>query len=99
MPPLFGSYRADLFKADKVSELATPLIRALSPHVDIWLAETISLIAEPLALKVLLPEDGKPFWISFTLEDEVPGCEPALRPASGWPMLLLRWLRSGSMPS
>ncbi|WP_351089863.1 homocysteine S-methyltransferase family protein, partial [Shewanella sp. S1-49-MNA-CIBAN-0167] len=30
LPPLFGSYRADLFDADKVSELATPLIRAMS---------------------------------------------------------------------
>ena len=79
LPPLFGSYRADLFNANKVSELAVPLIRALTPHVDIWLAETMSLIAEPLALKALLPEDGKLFWVSFTLEDEAPGHEPALR--------------------
>ena len=79
LPPLFGSYRADLFEADRVSELATPLIRGLSPHVDIWLAETMSLIAEPLALKALLPGDGKPFWVSFTLEDEAPGIEPRLR--------------------
>ncbi|PKQ74771.1 homocysteine S-methyltransferase family protein [Aeromonas sobria] len=79
LPPLFGSYRADLFEVDRVSELAMPLIRALSPHVDIWLAETMSLIAEPLALKALLPEDGKLFWVSFTLEDEAPGNEPLLR--------------------
>ncbi|MNP39203.1 homocysteine methyltransferase [compost metagenome] len=79
MPPLFGSYRADLFEADRVSELAAPLIRALAPQVDIWLAETMSLIAEPLALKALLPADGKPFWVSFTLEDETPGREPLLR--------------------
>ncbi|MDM5057515.1 homocysteine S-methyltransferase family protein [Aeromonas rivipollensis] len=79
LPPLFGSYRADLFEADRVRELATPLIRGLSPHVDIWLAETMSLIAEPLALKALLPGDGKPFWVSFTLEDEAPGSEPTLR--------------------
>ncbi|MFM5093618.1 homocysteine S-methyltransferase family protein [Aeromonas rivipollensis] len=79
LPPLFGSYRADLFEADRVSELATPLIRGLSPHVNIWLAETMSLIAEPLALKALLPGDGKLFWVSFTLEDEAPGSEPTLR--------------------
>jgi len=79
LPPLFGSYRADLFDASRVSELATPLIRALSPYVDIWLAETMSLVAEPLALKALLPDDGKPFWVSFTLEDEAPGNEPTLR--------------------
>ncbi|MFM5734677.1 homocysteine S-methyltransferase family protein [Aeromonas hydrophila] len=79
LPPLFGSYRADLFDAGRVSELATPLIRALSPHVELWLAETMSLIAEPLAIRALLPEDGKPFWVSFTLEDEAPGSEPTLR--------------------
>ena len=39
----------------------------------------MSLIAEPLALKALLPGDGKPFWVSFTLEDEAPGSEPTLR--------------------
>ncbi|QSE73985.1 homocysteine S-methyltransferase family protein [Aeromonas media] len=79
LPPLFGSYRADLFEADRVNELATPLIRGLAPRVDLWLAETMSLVAEPLALKALLPEDGKPFWVSFTLEDEAPGSEPTLR--------------------
>jgi S-methylmethionine-dependent homocysteine/selenocysteine methylase len=79
LPPLFGSYRADLFDADKVSELATPLIRAMSPNVDLWLVETVSLIAEPLAIKRLLPNDGKPFWVAFTLEDEIVTNEPRLR--------------------
>ena len=79
LPPLFGSYRPDLFEPARVSELAGPLIRGLAPHVDIWLAETMSLIAEPLALRALLPRDGKPFWVSFTLEDETPGKEPTLR--------------------
>ncbi|UBO75414.1 homocysteine S-methyltransferase family protein [Aeromonas rivuli] len=79
LPPLFGSYRPDLFEPARVHELAGPLICGLAPHVDIWLAETMSLIAEPLALKALLPEDGKPFWVSFTLEDETPGSEPTLR--------------------
>ncbi|WP_137227178.1 homocysteine S-methyltransferase family protein [Shewanella sp. MEBiC00475] len=79
LPPLFGSYRADLFNAEKVSELATPLIRAMAPNVDLWLAETMSLIAEPLAIKALLPQDDKPFWVAFTLEDETTAGEPKLR--------------------
>lgn len=95
LPPLFGSYRADLFEADRVSELATPLIRGLSPHVDIWLAETMSLIAEPLALKALLPEDGKPFWVSFTLEDEAPGSEPTLRSGERVADAIDSWCRPG----
>ncbi len=56
-----------------------PAYSGALPHVDLWLAETMSLIAEPLALKALLPGDGKPFWVSFTLEDEAPGSEPTLR--------------------
>jgi S-methylmethionine-dependent homocysteine/selenocysteine methylase len=79
LPPLFGSYRADLFDAEKVSELATPLIRAMAPNVDLWLVETVSLIAEPIAIKALLPHDGKPFWVAFTLEDEIVTNEPRLR--------------------
>lgn len=84
LPPLFGSYRADLYRPEQVAALATPLVRALAPHVDIWLAETMSLIAEPLAYRALLPDDGKPLWVSFTLEDELPGSEPRLR--SGEPV-------------
>lgn len=84
LPPLFGSYRADLYQPERVRELATPLIAALSPSVDIWLTETMSLIAEPLAYRALLPDDGKPFWVSFTLEDEHPHAEPRLR--SGEPV-------------
>ena len=36
--------------------------------------------------------DGKPFWVSFTLEDEAPGSEPTLRSGEReWPMRLPRW--------
>ena len=72
IPPLFGSYRADLFDAEHVEEIATPLINGLAPHVDFWLAETQSLIAEAVAIRELLntiDADNKPLWVSFTLED------------------------------
>ncbi|MZI91893.1 homocysteine S-methyltransferase [Vibrio sp. CAIM 722] len=82
LPPLFGSYRADLFDAEHVEEIATPIIEGLAPHVDLWLNETQSLIAEPTAIKSLLKKLGhadKPFWVSFTLEDELVAEVPALR--------------------
>ncbi|MFC0821396.1 homocysteine S-methyltransferase family protein [Moraxella marmotae] len=78
LPPLFGSYRPDLFQADKVAEVATPLIAGLSPYVDLWLCETQSAIIEPQSIKPLLPDD-RPFWVSFTLQDDKPTTEPALR--------------------
>lgn len=79
IPPLFGSYRPDLFDAERAADIALPLIRGLAPFADIWLAETQSSIAEPATIRTLLPADGKPFWVSFTLEDEQPHNEPVLR--------------------
>ncbi|MDP9665987.1 UNVERIFIED_ORG: S-methylmethionine-dependent homocysteine/selenocysteine methylase [Pseudomonas cremoricolorata] len=80
LPPLFGSYRPDLFQPERVEEVLRPLLEGLAPHVDLWLAETQSAIAEVRAIRAHLPEDGRPFWVSFTLQDEGQyGAAPALR--------------------
>ncbi|WP_455920874.1 homocysteine S-methyltransferase family protein [Pseudomonas putida] len=84
LPPLFGSYRPDLFQPQRVEELLQPLVRGLAPHVDLWLAETQSCIAEARAIRAGLPADGKPFWLSFTLKDEDTDEVPRLR--SGEPV-------------
>ncbi|MDR7015140.1 homocysteine S-methyltransferase family protein [Acinetobacter sp. 3657] len=79
LPPLFGSYRADLFKQDEAKRLATPIIETLSPHIDFWLAETQSCIAEVETVHALLPKDDREFWVSFTLQDEIQQQKPLLR--------------------
>ncbi|SJL84115.1 homocysteine S-methyltransferase family protein [Vibrio palustris] len=82
LPPLFGSYRADLFQAEHVETIATPLIEGLAPYIDVWLNETQSLIAEPKAINSLLKKLGysdKPLWVAFTLEDEAETDIPRLR--------------------
>jgi len=84
LPPLFGSYRPDLFEASRASELLTPLIQGLAPHVDLWLAETQSSTVEARAIHAGLPKDGKAFWLSFTLKDEDTDEVPRLR--SGEPV-------------
>ncbi len=84
LPPLFGSYRPDLFEPARVDELLQPLIRGLAPHVDLWLAETQSSLAEVRAIAAGLPGDGKPLWLSFTLKDEDVDETPRLR--SGEPV-------------
>lgn len=78
IPPLFGSYRADLIEPARAKEIAEPLIRGLAPYVDFWLCETQSAICEPQYIKPLLPDD-RPLWVSFTLQDEEPTSEPCLR--------------------
>lgn len=79
LPPMFGSYRADLIEKDRFAEIAQPIIDGLSPHVDIWLCETQSAIIEPVSVKPLLPKDNRPLWVSFTLTDDEPTPEPQLR--------------------
>jgi S-methylmethionine-dependent homocysteine/selenocysteine methylase len=84
LPPLFGSYRPDLFEASRVNQVLAPLVAGLAPHVDLWLAETQSATAEARAIRAGLPADGKPFWLSFTLQDEDTDEVPRLR--SGEPV-------------
>ncbi|CAG9001162.1 MAG: Homocysteine S-methyltransferase [Candidatus Celerinatantimonas neptuna] len=79
LPPLFGSYRPDLFDATHVKQIAQPLIDNLSDFVDLWLLETQSMIAETEAVLALLPNDQKPRWTSFTLDDNHPSEQPHLR--------------------
>ncbi len=78
LPPLFGSYRPDLFRPERVEEIARPIIDGLAPYVDLWLCETQSSIIEPQTVKPLLP-DNRPFWVSFTLKDDEPTPTPQLR--------------------
>ncbi|NER65990.1 homocysteine S-methyltransferase family protein [Pseudomonas sp. MAFF212427] len=84
LPPLFGSYRPDLYDAARAGEVLKPLVEGLAEHVDLWLAETQSAIIEVQAIHAGLPQDGKPFWVSFTLQDEDVDDVPRLR--SGEPV-------------
>lgn len=87
IPPLFGSYRADLYQPQRAEEIATPLIEGLLPYVDLWLCETQSLIAESVAVISFIRKidsDNRPIWVSFTLEDSEVVSEPQLR--SGEPV-------------
>lgn len=80
LPPLFGSYEPEKFRPDEAPALLAVLIEGLSPHVDLWLGETLSLIAEGEAVCAALDGDARPIWISFTLDDEaVTAGEPRLR--------------------
>lgn len=69
IPPLFGSYRPDLFNPEEAPGLLDVIIGALSPHVDLWLAETMSSISEAQTVAQALSGDDRPFWLSFTLLD------------------------------
>jgi homocysteine S-methyltransferase family protein len=78
LPPLFGSYRPDLFDLTAAPGIARPLIDGQMPYADLWLAETQSSTTEVRALYALAPHES-PFWASFTLDDEAPADPPRLR--------------------
>ena len=79
LPPLFGSYRPDLFREKEAAGIADVLIAGLTPHVDVWLAETQGSIAEAAALRKAIGADQRPFWVSFTIEDGKSTTAPCLR--------------------
>ncbi|HVO04142.1 MAG TPA: homocysteine S-methyltransferase family protein [Candidatus Cybelea sp.] len=86
LPPLFGSYRPDLFREKEAAGIAMVLIEGLKPHVDVWLAETQGSIAEAAALRKALGDDPRPFWVSFTLEDGAADAATKPRLRSGEPV-------------
>lgn len=69
LPPVCGSYRPDLFDPAVAAPLLSVLIAGLSHHVDLWLAETLSSLAEAELVAKLLADDARPLWLSFTLAD------------------------------
>ncbi|MDO1581267.1 homocysteine S-methyltransferase family protein [Rhizobium oryzicola] len=82
LPPIFGSYEPENFDSTRVQDYLSVLVKNLAPHADLWLGETLSLIAEGEAVRIAVKDTGKPFWISFTLADDeaqVTGAEPKLR--------------------
>lgn len=70
LPPALGSYRPDLFDHQRSVDIHRTLIAGLQEHVDIWLAETQSSIAEVRSVVEALGQDSKPLWVSFTLLDD-----------------------------
>jgi S-methylmethionine-dependent homocysteine/selenocysteine methylase len=79
LPPVCGSYRPDLVDLERARPVLAVLVGALAPNVDHWLAETLSSLAEARLAAEMTAATAKPLWLSFTLEDEKPGHEPALR--------------------
>ncbi|MCX2697598.1 MULTISPECIES: homocysteine S-methyltransferase family protein [Ochrobactrum] len=71
LPPVFGSYQPELFDPARAGELLNVLVDGLSPSVDLWLAETQSSLIEVKAAHEAIRATGKPFWISYTLRDDI----------------------------
>jgi S-methylmethionine-dependent homocysteine/selenocysteine methylase len=79
IPPMFGSYRPELFEPVTGKNMMLTFRRALRHYVDLFAAETFGCIAEVRCFIEVFRDAGKPLWVSVSLEDE--------RPMPGRPML------------
>ena len=77
LPPAFGSYRPDLFDVEKAKDIYVPLIKWQQNSIDFWLAETMSSTAEAKLLADMTKDTGKPFWLAYSLTDDVTPDQPA----------------------
>jgi homocysteine S-methyltransferase len=86
LPPIFGSYEPAKFDGSAVGKYLEVLVRALDPYVDLWLAETLSLVSEAQAAYDATSRTKKPFWVAFTPDDSSTASKttPCLR--SGEPL-------------
>ncbi len=81
LPPACGSYLPRDFDPVAGARILSVLVRGLTPHVDLWLAETMSSLDEARVTARAVAGSDKPLWISFSLRDD-PGDDrraPALR--------------------
>lgn len=77
LPPIFGSYRPSAFDVDNAISVATALIEEQADKTDLWLMETMGLIAEAQLYLSLLSDRANAIWVSFSLDDQAD--QPVLR--------------------
>ena len=78
IPPVLGSYRPDLFSLAQAKPLLEVLVTNQQDHVDIWIAETISSIAEAEMIKQRTQQTTQDTWMAFTINDDLDAI-PTLR--------------------
>ncbi len=70
IPPAFGSYRPDLFDAEQLARILSPLIIAQENYIDFWLVETVSSIEEAnCVIELIRNKSTKPIWLSYSLQN------------------------------
>ncbi|GMG82315.1 homocysteine S-methyltransferase family protein [Paralimibaculum aggregatum] len=77
LPPLIGSYRADLTPGDtEALDDYRRIAEIQAEHVDVFLCETMTSGREARLAATAAAETGRPVWVALTLRD---GGDPHLR--------------------
>ena len=70
IPPVFGSYKPDVFDSIKSLPILELFKNNLVQYCDLILAETLSCIDEIETVQKVFRDCKIPFWMSLTIEDE-----------------------------
>ena len=74
LPPLVASYHAEVApEYEAMLESYSKIVAIQAPHVDVFLCETMSSIAEAKAALVAAKKSGLPVWVSLTVQDNDKG--------------------------
>ena len=74
LPPLVASYHAEVApQYETMLKSYSKIVAIQAPHVDVFLCETMSSIAEAKAALVAAKESGLPVWVSLTIADNDQG--------------------------
>lgn len=79
IPPLYGSYEPDNFVPETADAHLKIVVDALADHVDLFLAETQSCLAEARASLRAAGSYDLPRWVAYTLSDDHELAAPVLR--------------------
>jgi S-methylmethionine-dependent homocysteine/selenocysteine methylase len=75
LPPLSNSYLPDEVEPeDRLIDLYSEQAAILAPHVDLFVAETLTTIQETRAAAMGAAATGKPVWIGWSLHEDQTGC-------------------------
>ncbi|MDG2480927.1 MAG: homocysteine S-methyltransferase family protein [Alphaproteobacteria bacterium] len=75
LPPLSGSYTPDAVEPEeRLIALYTEQAALLAPHVDLFIAETLTTVQETRAAAIGAAATGKPVWIGWSLHENRDGC-------------------------
>ena len=85
VPPIYGSYKPDLFEIQGARRMMQQFRRHLAPVADIFIGETLGSVEESTTFLNVFTDCAADLWLSVTLEDAdfTPGA-PKLR--SGEPL-------------
>lgn len=73
LPPLDTTYRADLVAPEhELYETYLRIARAVAPHVDLVIAETLTTVREAVAAARAAAQCGLPVWVSWNLRLDAP---------------------------